>query len=188
MIAPVDLPHFDNPRLMAMPCVTPISTRRGNIAQNFCARDERQKASVPLTRGEAIRIFTGAPMPKDADTVFMQEDVREENGSVIVPSGLKRGANRRLSGEDLKNGSIAIPAGRIIDAQNIALAAALGLKEIEVLRRIRVAIFSTGNEVVEAGESAYRRKRIRRQPRAVARIAHASRLRSKRSRYFERRA
>jgi molybdopterin molybdotransferase len=81
----------------------------------------------------------------------MQEDVREENGNVIVPSGLKRGANRRLAGEDLKKGSVAIPAGRILDAQNIALASALGLKEIEVTRRIRVAIFSTGDEIVEAG-------------------------------------
>ena len=153
VIAPVNLPHFDNSAVDGYAVRHADLNPDADTALKISARVMAgQKASVPLSRGEAIRIFTGAPMPKDADTVFMQEDVREENGSVIVPSGLKRGANRRLSGEDLKNGSIAIPAGRIIDAQNIALAAALGLKEIEVSRRIRVAIFSTGNEVVEAGE------------------------------------
>lgn len=90
-------------------------------------------------------------MPSGADTVFMQEDTREQGQNVLLPTGLKRGANRRLGGEDIAVGSVAMPAGRILDAQNIALAAALGITNLEVRRRIRVAIFSTGDEIVEPG-------------------------------------
>lgn len=152
VIAPVDLPHFDNSAVDGYAVRYTDLNANAETSLKISARVMAgQKANAPLVAGEAIRIFTGAPMPKDADTVFMQEDVREENGNVIVPEGLKRGANRRLAGEDLKKGTVAIPAGRILDAQNIALAAALGLTQIEVSRRVRVAIFSTGDEVVEAG-------------------------------------
>ena len=88
-------------------------------------------ASHALKAGEAIRIFTGAPMPAGADTVFMQEDCRVEGGAVVVPPGLKRGANRRLAGEDIRAGAVALPAGRRLAVQHVALAAALGLTELE---------------------------------------------------------
>ena len=100
---------------------------------------------------EAIRIFTGAPMPDGADTVFMQEDCRVEGDHVIVPPGLKRGANRRFAGEDIKAGAVALPAGRRLSARHVALAAALGFTRLDVRRRLRVAIFSTGDEIVEPG-------------------------------------
>ncbi|HMK00073.1 MAG TPA: gephyrin-like molybdotransferase Glp [Reyranella sp.] len=102
--------------------------------------------------GRAIRIFTGAPMPAGADTVFMQEDVRvEEAGTVILPPGLKRGANVRPTGEDIAQGQVVLKAGHRLRPQDIALAAALGRTEVEVRRRIRVAVFSTGNEIVAPG-------------------------------------
>jgi molybdopterin molybdotransferase len=100
---------------------------------------------------QAIRIFTGAPMPAGADTVFMQEDCRVDGDAVVLPSGLSRGANRRSAGEDIAAGQCAIPAGRRLMPQDVALAAALGVTEIEVRRRVRVALFSTGDEVVEPG-------------------------------------
>ncbi|MGE3868334.1 MAG: molybdopterin molybdotransferase MoeA, partial [Pseudorhodoplanes sp.] len=103
--------------------------------------------------GEAIRIFTGAPMPPGADTVFMQEDVRMDGEAVIVPPGLKCGANRRLAGEDTRAGAVALPAGRVIGSRHVALLAGLGLTQIAVRRRVRVAVFSTGNEVVEPGRA-----------------------------------
>jgi len=81
----------------------------------------------------------------------MQEDVRAEGGAVIVPSGLKRGANRRLAGEDVSRGSVALRAGRRLQPQDISMAAALGLQTLPVRRRVRVAIFSTGDEIVEPG-------------------------------------
>lgn len=101
--------------------------------------------------GGAIRIFTGAPMPPGADTVFMQEDVRRDGDQVTLPRGLKRGANARPAGEDLGRGGLAIPAGRRLRPQDLALAAATGQGQITVRRRLRVALFSTGNELTEPG-------------------------------------
>lgn len=101
--------------------------------------------------GRAVRIFTGAAMPSDADTVFMQEDVTVEGEAVRLPPGLKRGANMRPPGEDVAEGERIIPAGRILKPQDIALAAATGHQDILVRRPLKVAIFSTGDELVEPG-------------------------------------
>jgi len=90
-------------------------------------------------------------MPAGADTVFMQEDVRIEGEAVVVPPDLKRGANRRLAGEDARAGAVVLPAGRRLAAQHVALAAALGLTQLAVHRPVRVAVFSTGDEIVEPG-------------------------------------
>jgi molybdopterin molybdotransferase len=100
----------------------------------------------------AARIFTGAPMPPGADTVFMQEDVRLDAGRVALPQGLKPGANMRPAGEDIAAGAIAIPAGRRLRPQDVALAAATGHASLAVRRRLRVALFSTGDELVAPGE------------------------------------
>jgi len=101
--------------------------------------------------GLAVRIFTGAAMPRDADTVFMQEDVTVEGDAVRLPAGLKRGANMRPPGEDVAAGDPIIAAGRILKPQDIALAAAAGHRSLVVRRPLRVAIFSTGDELVEPG-------------------------------------
>ena len=108
-------------------------------------------AAAPLRQGEAARIFTGAPMPAGADTVFMQEDCRLDGDSVIVPAGLAQGANSRFAGEDVRAGAVMLPAGRRLGAADLALAAALGVTCLRVRRRLRVAVFSTGDEVVEPG-------------------------------------
>jgi molybdopterin molybdotransferase len=109
-------------------------------------------ASEAIQPGEAIRIFTGAPMPEGADTVFMQEDVRlDGQGRVVLPAGLKPGANVRPAGEDIPVGTAALAKGQRLRPQDVALAAAFGLTEIDVTRRIRVAVFSTGDELVSPG-------------------------------------
>jgi molybdopterin molybdotransferase len=82
----------------------------------------------------------------------MQEDVRLEDGQVVLPAGLKPGANVRPEGEDIPAGHAALKAGQRSRPQDIALAAAFGLTEIDVVRRIRVAVFSTGDELVSPGE------------------------------------
>lgn len=150
--APINLPPFDNSAVDGYAVrhadLDPQSDTRLTIAERITAG---RAAAQPLAHGEAIRIFTGAPMPDGADTVFMQEDVQTEDGVVIVPSGLKRGANRRLAGEDVSSGSVVLPAGRVLSVADIALASALGLTELTVRRRIRVALFSTGDELVEPG-------------------------------------
>jgi molybdopterin molybdotransferase len=109
-------------------------------------------APAPLKPGHAMRIFTGAPMPEGADTVFMQEDVRLEDGNVVVPAGLRRWANVRPAGEDIPLGHVALKVGQRLRPQDVALVAAFGLTKIVVSRRIRVAVFSTGNELVSPGE------------------------------------
>ncbi len=108
-------------------------------------------ASGPIPPGHAIRIFTGAPMPSGVDTVFMQEDVRLDDGRVVLPPGLKRGSNVRPAGEDVALGLTVLPAGRRLRPQDVAVAAALGLTGIEARRRVRVAVFSNGDEIVEPG-------------------------------------
>lgn len=150
--APIDLPPFDNS------AVDGYAVRHRDLDANGETRlpisgrlTAGSTASAPVGAGTATRIFTGAPMPSGADTVFMQEDVRVEGGAVIVPPGLKPGANRRLAGEDARKGSVVLPAGRRLAAQDVALAAAVGLTKLEVRRRLRVALFSTGDEIVEPG-------------------------------------
>jgi len=102
--------------------------------------------------GEAMRIFTGAPLPEGGDTVFMQEDVRLEDGKVVLPTGLKPGANVRPAGEDIPLGHAALKAGQRLRPQDVAVAAAFGLTKLSVVRRLRVAVFSTGNELVSPGD------------------------------------
>jgi molybdopterin molybdotransferase len=152
IIAPVDVPPFDNSAVdgyaVRADDLDPERERRLTIVDRAAAG---HGATHALKAGEAIRIFTGAPMPAGADTVFMQEDCRVEGGAVIVPPGLKRGANRRLAGEDMRAGAVALPAGRRLAVQHVALAAALGLTALGVRRRVRVALFSTGDEIVEPG-------------------------------------
>lgn len=110
----------------------------------------------PQSRGEAIRIFTGAPMPKgktgtNPDTVMMQEDCRVEGDTVIIPPGIKRGANSRFKGEDVAEGSTILTAGTRLNAPEIGLVASLGLQSVEVRQKLKVAIFSTGDEILEPG-------------------------------------
>ena len=152
VVAPVDLPPFDNS------AVDGYAVRHADLdaaGETVLAVAGRITAGAQAGAGirpmQAIRIFTGAPMPAGADTVFMQEDVRVEGDSVIVPPGLKAGANRRFAGEDLRAGAVALPAGTVLDARHVALGAALGVEQVTVRRRLRVAVFSTGDEVVEPG-------------------------------------
>jgi molybdopterin molybdotransferase len=152
VVAPIDVPPFDNSAVdgYAVHACDPKSD--GEMRLKIVDRVAAGHAAIhALHGGEAIRIFTGAPMPAGADTVFMQEDCRVEGDAVIVPPGLKIGANRRLAGEDMRAGAVALPAGRRLGAQHVALAAALGLTVLTVHRRVRVALFSTGDEIVEPG-------------------------------------
>ncbi len=105
----------------------------------------------PVTRGEAVRIFTGAPMPEGADTVMMQEDCIADAGHVRLKPGIRKGANRRHAGEDVAEGEVALPAGRRLGPADLGLAAALGQHELLVFRPLRAALLSTGDEVRDPG-------------------------------------
>ncbi len=106
-----------------------------------------------VAAGEAIRIFTGAPMPDGADTVLMQEDCETDGDAVVIPPGIKPGANRRFAGEDIEAGATILEAGARLRPQDIGLAASIGLAALPVRRRLRVALFSTGDEVRDTGEA-----------------------------------
>lgn len=108
----------------------------------------------PPRRGEALHVLTGAAMPAGPgapDTVYMQEDVRLEGGMVVLPPGIRRGANYRFAGEDIAAGDRVIPAGRRLRPQDVGLIASLGRAEATVYRPLRVAVLSTGDEVTEPG-------------------------------------
>jgi molybdopterin molybdotransferase len=150
--ARLDLPPFDNS------AVDGYALRHADLASGAETRlavvdrvAAGQAAARPLAAGEAVRIFTGAPIPQGADTVLMQEDARLDGDMLIVPPGLVAGDNRRLAGEDLCKGGVMLPAGRRLAAADIALAAAQGLTGLPVRRRVAVALFSTGDEIVEPG-------------------------------------
>ena len=117
----------------------------------------RAAAGHPLGRaqrpGEAVRIFTGAPMPEGPDTVLMQEDCGVEDETVIIPPGIRRGANRRRAGEDVEAGATVLHRGHRLRPQDIGHAASVGCTGLEVYRPLRVALFSTGDEIRDIGEA-----------------------------------
>ena len=102
--------------------------------------------------GQALRIMTGAPMPAGADTVYPQEVV-ERAGARVTVGPIERGVNTRGRGEDVRAGSVVVPAGSVLRPQELGVAASLGFPQILVRQRPRVAILSTGDEVVEPGET-----------------------------------
>lgn len=113
----------------------------------------------PMARGGAVRIFTGARMPDGPegapgpDTVLMQEDCRADaQDRVAIPSGIKRGANRRAAGEDIAEGAEILSAGRRLRPQDLGLAASVGRTALSVRRPLRVAVFSTGDELRDPGQ------------------------------------
>src|SRR5215204_4660949 len=151
--APLDLPPFDNS------AVDGYAVRFADLAagqETVLAVVGRIAAGAALERPVpargAVRIFTGAPLPAGLDTVFMQEDVRAAGDAVVLPAGLRPGANRRLAGEDIARGRTALAAGHRLSPRDIGLIAALGIAAVPVRTPLRVAVFSTGDEVISPGE------------------------------------
>jgi molybdopterin molybdotransferase len=103
--------------------------------------------------------MTGAVLPQGVDCVVIQEVTRVEGDAVIIPSGQRRDQNTRRAGEDLQAGKPAIPAGRKLRPAEIGIIASLGIGEVSVRRRVRVAIFSTGDELCSASARRWRRAR-----------------------------
>ena len=151
VIAPIDLPPFDNA------AVDGYAVRLADVSDAVALPVDGRLAAgaaiaAPLRPATARRIFTGAALPAGADTIFMQEDVRlDGKGGVFLPAGLKQGANTRPRGEDIAAGVRALRQGQMLQPRHLALAAALGFSELPVRTPIRVALFSTGDELVDPG-------------------------------------
>jgi molybdopterin molybdotransferase len=128
-------------------CELPVS---GRAAAGHALNTSPEPAS-------AVRIFTGAVLPQGHDTVAMQEDVvvRTADGrtEVAIPAGLRPGANVRKAGEDLAAGATVLAAGAVLRPQDLAALASLGIAEADCFAQLRVAIVSTGDEVVRAGSA-----------------------------------
>ncbi len=105
----------------------------------------------PLGPGKAIRIMTGAAVPENADTVVMQEQTRHEGDRVWIAPGQHNGQHVRMAGEDLHQGATAVRPGKRLRAAELGLIASLGIGEVSVFRPLRVAFFSTGDELASIG-------------------------------------
>jgi molybdopterin molybdotransferase len=153
--APFDIPPLSNSArdgyaLRSADLLGPGGTRLRVVTEipagQYCDREIRA--------GEAARIFTGAPLPPGADAVVMQEHVQRAGEIVEVPAGVvKADDNVRPRGEDVQSGDVVLESGRFIRPQEMGILASLGLTHVWVTARPRVAVISTGNEVVEAGEA-----------------------------------
>ncbi|MFL5214899.1 MAG: gephyrin-like molybdotransferase Glp [Microvirga sp.] len=120
---------------------------------------------------QAVRIFTGAPVPAGADAVAIQEDAEGADNDVIVRARVTPGKNIRAAGLDFRQGDMLIAAGHLLDARLVALAAAAGHAGLSVRRRPRVAILATGDELVAPGDPAGPDQIVASNPYAVAAIA-----------------
>ncbi|ALG71582.1 molybdopterin biosynthesis protein MoeA [Azospirillum thiophilum] len=153
LVAPFNVPPHDNAAVDGYAVAFDDLAAGGATILPVTARVAAGRSlGRPAVRGEAVRIFTGAPMPAGMDTVFMQEDCRSDGASVTLPAGIRRGGNRRLAGEDVREGSIVLTAGRRLRPEDIALAASLGHAALAVRERLRVAVFSTGDELRQPGQ------------------------------------
>ena len=154
IVSPIDVPAADN---SAMDGYALRSAELSLDADTVLSITGTGFAGRPfeggVVAGQCLRIMTGAVMPAGLDTVVPQEFVKVEGDQVTVPRGIVRsGDNRRLAGEDLARGAVALAAGRIVRPADLGLLASLGCAEVAVFRRLRVAFFSTGNELRSVGE------------------------------------
>ncbi|MFZ4760184.1 MAG: gephyrin-like molybdotransferase Glp [Burkholderiaceae bacterium] len=151
VISPIDVPAHDNSAMDGW-----AVRAQDLVGQTALRAIGTAFAGTPFTRtvgpGEAVRVMTGAVMPAGCDTVVMQETVRLDGTQVIVPAGQAAGQHRRLRGEDLACGSAALHAGRALRPADLGLLASLGIATVPVQRRLRVAFFSTGDELRSIGE------------------------------------
>ena len=153
VISPIDVPAYDNSAMdgyavRGSDLAATAATRLRVVARALAG----QPTKVELGAGEAIRIMTGAVIPGGCDTVVVQEVVQVDGDFISIPPGQRIGQHLRRRGEDLRAGEAALPAGKILTPADIGLLASLGIATVEVRRRLRVAFFSTGNEVRSIGE------------------------------------
>ena len=153
IVSPIDVPAHDNSAmdgyavrsadLPAGAAVTLTEIGTAYAGKAFSGR---------VAQGQCVRIMTGAVMPEGADTVVIQEMASAQGKRITVPPGQEPGQHRRLAGEDLQRGKPALRAGTLIRPSELGLIGSLGIGEVEVKRRLRVAFFSTGDELRSIGE------------------------------------
>lgn len=152
VIAPFNVPAHDNSAMdgyavRAADLAAEGETRLALVGSAF--------AGVPFSglvgKDQAVRVMTGAVLPRGADCVIVQEVARAEDNQVTVPAGQRSGQNIRRAGEDLAQGAVALPRGKRLGPAELGLIASLGIAEVRVFRTLRVAFFSTGDEIASIG-------------------------------------
>ena len=151
VISPVDVPAHDNSAMDGY-AVRHADLGAGDVILRVVGTSfAGQPYRGPIGPGECIRIMTGGVVPASVDTIVMQEHVRAEDGRVHIGPGHRKGQNLRRAGEDLPRGGVALARGKLLTPADIGLAASLGIAELAVYRKLRVAFFSTGDELVSIG-------------------------------------
>mgnify|MGYP000291182284 FL=1 len=152
IIAPHDVPAHDNSAMDGYAVCFDSLASEGETRLTVVGTAFAGNAFSGLVgKGQAVRIMTGAVLPAGADTVVVQEVTRVEEAAVWIPAGQRLGQNTRRAGEDLARGQVALPAGKQIGPAELGLIASLGIAEVDVKRRLRVAFFSTGDELASIG-------------------------------------
>ena len=155
VVSPIDVPAHDNSAMdgyafdgQALQAGTPLQLA---VLGTALAGAAYQGAVVA---GQCVKIMTGAVMPAGLDTVVPQELVQSSGAHITIPAAaLRAGDNRRARGEDLQQGSTALAAGSVLAPASLGLLASLGLPTVRVWRRLRVAYFSTGDEILSLGQA-----------------------------------
>jgi molybdopterin molybdotransferase len=152
VVSPVDVPSHRNSAmdgwaLRAADLAPGAETALDEVGASFAGRPFAGKVGP----GQCVRIMTGGVVPEGADTVVMQERARAEGRRVTFAPGQKAGQNVREAGEDLQRGAVALARGRLVRPAELGLLASLGVGEVAVYRRLRVAFFSTGDELKSIG-------------------------------------
>jgi molybdopterin molybdotransferase len=153
IVSPIDVPSNDNSAMdgYAVRSDDLVADRQVTLTEIGASYAGREFAGE-VKRGECVRVMTGAVMPRNTDTVVIQEAVTADGKRISIPPGQERGQNRRLAGEDLAKGKPALKAGRLLRPADLGLVASLGIGEVSVRRKLKVAFFSTGDELVSVGK------------------------------------
>jgi molybdopterin molybdotransferase len=154
IVATVALPRFDNSTMdgYAVRSGEAVSGARLSVSGEQAAGPD---LALSLGPGEAIRIYTGAPIPQQADAVIMQEDVELGGKSILVREGVTAGENIRVRGGDLCQGQLIASKGTLFTGPRLAAVASQGLSQLPVFKRPRVAIIATGSELRSQGEALH---------------------------------
>ena len=151
IVPSIDVPAHDNSAMdgyaLRFSDLKPGDTALVEVGTAFAGRVFERRVGA----GECVRVMTGAVMPSGTDTVVIQEVARKEGNRVMVPAGQKKAQNVRYAGEDLKAGSAVLRRGRQMSPADLGLVASLGIGEVAVKRKLKVAFFATGDELASIG-------------------------------------
>jgi molybdopterin molybdotransferase len=150
-VSPLDVPAADNTQMDGY-AVRAADCAGGAARLQVAQRIPAGSVGQPLAAGTVARIFTGALIPDGADAVVMQEQCEVDGDYVIVKHTPAKGEWIRRAGEDVRSGAVILPAGTRLRGQELGLAASVGLATLPVRRRLRVAVFFTGDELAMPGE------------------------------------